>query len=119
MKNITFNDWLKGKNFNSNVESILRVMDNALSTTAQDARRGKGRISFGEVKPKKSLVILFWQSNSVKIQVKAANYPNYSNFGFVEPGDKQHFNKGFMELKINDASQFDEKLKRFLIKGLK
>ena len=119
MKNITFNDWLKDKNFNSNVESILRLIDNALNTTAQDVRRGKGRISFGEVKPKKSLVILFWQSNSVRIQVKAANYPDYSNFGFVEPGDKQHFKKGFMELKINDASQFNEELKKFLIKGLK
>ena len=119
MKNITFNDWLKGKNFNSNVESILRVMDNALNATAQDVRRGKGRISFGEVKPKKSLVILFWQSSSVKIQVKAANYPDYSNYGFGKPGEKQHFDAGFMELRINDASQFDEKLKRFLIKGLK
>ena len=116
---MTFNEWLKGKNFNSNVESIIRIIDDALIDAAVDTRRGEGRISFGEIKPKKSLIILFWRSNSVRIQVKAANYPDYSNFGFVEPGDKQHFNKGFMELKINDASQFNEELKKFLIKGLK
>ena len=119
MKNITFNEWLKGKNFNSNVESILRIIDHALIDAAEDTRRGKGRISFGEIKPEKSLIILFWRSNSVNLQVKAENYPEYSNYGFVMPSYKKHFDAGFMELRINDASQFDEKLKRFLIKGLK
>ena len=116
---MTFNEWLKGKNFNSNVESILRIIDDALIDAAEDTRRGEGRISFGEIKPKKSLIILFWRSNSVNLQVKVNDYLDYSNYGFGKPGEKQHSEKGFMELRINDASQFDEKLKRFLIKGLK
>ena len=119
MKNVTFNEWLKGKNFNSNVENILGIIDDALIDAAEDTRRGKGRISFGEIKPKKSLIILFWRSNSVNLQVKVNDYPDYSNYGFGKPGEKQHSEKGFMELRINDASQFDEELKKFLIKGLK
>ena len=38
MKNITFNDWLNGKGINSNVESILRIIDNALIDAAEDTR---------------------------------------------------------------------------------
>lgn len=34
MKHMTFNEWLKGKNFNSNVESILRKIDKGLSNEA-------------------------------------------------------------------------------------
>lgn len=113
-----YNKWLKSKDFNSNVEGILRKIDEALNGFSEDTRRGKGRISFGEIKPKTSLVILFWESNSVKLQVKAKNYPDNINHGFGRPGDKRHFNKGFMELRITDAVQFDEELKNYLIKGL-
>ena len=119
MKNITLNDWLNGKNINSNVESILRIIDNALIDAAEDTRRGKGRISFGELKPKKSLVILFWQANGVKLQVNANHYPDYSKFGFVTPRYKEHGEKGFMEYIITEASQLNEELIKFLTKGLK
>lgn len=119
MKNITFNEWLKGKNFNSNVESILRNIDKALNSTAEDTFRGNERISFGQSNSKNlRSVIAIWESKGVKLQVKSDDYPDYSKFGFGTPGNKEHGEKGFMELKINDASQFDEELKKFLIKGL-
>ncbi|MDC0272571.1 hypothetical protein OAK67_02735 [Crocinitomicaceae bacterium] len=120
MKNITFNEWLKGKNFNSNVESILRKIDKGLSNEAGSTYRGNERISFCQPNSNDLVsVIAIWQANDVKLQVKANDYPEYSNYGFVMPSYKKHFDAGFMELRINDASQFDEKLKRFLIKGLK
>ena len=120
MKNITFNDWLKGKNFNSNIENILRKIDKGLSDEAGSAYRGNERISFSQPNSNGLVsVIAIWQVNDVKLQVKVNDYPDYSNYGFCKPSVKKHFDAGFMELKINDASQFDEKLKRFLIKGLK
>ena len=120
MKNITFNEWLKGKNFNSNVESILRIIDHALIDAAEDTRRGNERISFRQPNSNDLVsVIAIWQANDVKLQLKANDYPEYSNYGFVRPSYKKHFDAGFMELRINDASQFDEELKKFLINGLK
>lgn len=44
MKNITFNEWLNSKNFNSNVESILRKIDKGLSNEAGSTFRGNERI---------------------------------------------------------------------------
>lgn len=114
-----YNAWRKNKNFKSKVEVILRKFDEALSGTAEETRRGRERISFGEINPKKSLVILIWLAKSVKVQVNTKYYSGYSRFGFVAPGIKEHGEKGFMELRINDALQFNEELKNFLIKGLK
>jgi hypothetical protein len=120
MKNITFNEWLKGKNFNSNVESILRKIDEGLSNEAGSTYRGNERISFRQPNSNDLVsVIAKWQANDVKLQVKVNDYPDYSNYGFGKPGEKQHSEKGFMELRINDASQFDKELKKFLIKGLR
>ena len=87
---------------------------------AEDTRRGNERISFRQPNSNDLVsVIAIWQANDVKLQVKANDYPEYSNYGFVRPSYKKHFDAGFMELRINDASQFDEELKKFLINGLK
>lgn len=114
---IEFNKWLKSKNFNSNVETILRQIDKSLNTAAEDTRRGKTRISFG-IDNSESFVILIWRANSIRLQVKAKYYLNYSAFGFVTPRIKEHGEKGFMELIITDSAELTEKLKKFLINGL-
>jgi len=114
--NKNFDEWLIGKDFNKNVEEILRTIDSVLSLVANDTRRGKGRISFGN--PGVSAVILFPKPDCVKLQIKMELFedktPNYKKFGFHEPTIKQHAEKGFMELKITYKSQFKKELENYL-----
>ncbi len=110
--NKNFNEWLNGKDFNKNVEEILRTIDSALSLVANDTRRGKGRISFGN--PGVSAVILFPKSDSVKLQVKVSIFQDYRKYNFRIPSEKKYAEKGFMELKITDKSQFNKELENYL-----
>ncbi len=113
-----FTEWSKDKNFNSNVKSILFEIYETFSVKSEDTKLLKKRISFGEAKGQKNrYIIAFWEANSVKLQVKDELYTNNTNFGFGNPSIHEHGQKGYVELKITEASQIDKNLKSYLIKG--